>query len=136
MITDRQVAPSKSQSSGPTKSCLPPPESQVCGSDRDSLFQTRYEERYDVYDRDYVSWLQQNHPESLPAHFKPSTTAATAISSDGDATCSTSGDASECWIMRLMYFCCYIIEGILPYICSAQSVDLHYLGIPRMDAIL
>ena len=30
------------------------------------LFQTRFEEGYDLPDRDYFEWLHVHHPESLP----------------------------------------------------------------------
>ena len=35
----------------------------------EELFQTRYENGYDLFiDPNYVSWLQLHHPESLPEH--------------------------------------------------------------------
>lgn len=29
------------------------------------VFQTRYEEGYDIYDRDYMMWLEINHPSTV-----------------------------------------------------------------------
>lgn len=34
--------------------------------DQVSLFRTRYEEGYDIFDSEYVEWLQLIHPESIP----------------------------------------------------------------------
>ena len=60
--------------------------------DLNSLFQTRFEEGYDVYDSEYVSWLHHNHPESVPPQFK--NTATAAVSSSSGATCNNSSDTS------------------------------------------
>lgn len=34
--------------------------------EQEEKFQKRHEEGYDLYDPEYVSWLERNHPESLP----------------------------------------------------------------------
>ena len=33
----------------------------------EALYQRRYEEGYDLFDPEYVSWLEQHHPEAVPA---------------------------------------------------------------------
>ena len=39
--------------------------------DQIRLFTLRYEEGYDVYDKEYLQWLTINHPESIPVFQKP-----------------------------------------------------------------
>ena len=82
-VTDRQIAPSnifrteKEVSLSQTKSTsteemkaaangsdisVTPPSSD----DRESLFKKRFEEGYDIFDEEYVTWLRCNHPKSVP----------------------------------------------------------------------
>ena len=95
-ITDRQIAPSKlrySAQAGSEKSLSP----VVQGSgieDLNSFFQTRFEEGYDVYDSEYVSWLHRNHPKSVPPQFKQLDPVIPPVSSSSGATCSNSGGPS------------------------------------------
>lgn len=81
-VTDRQIAPlnlfppeknvastSETKSTGPEskhegdKAVLSSP---LPSSDRYSIFKMRYEEGYDIYDDEYVAWLQKHHPDSVP----------------------------------------------------------------------
>lgn len=56
--------------------------------EQEALFQVRYEEQYDVYDPEYVSWLdvydlswlEANHPEAVPADRYKLITASTTVS--------------------------------------------------------
>ena len=79
-VSDRQLAPSKavrlknpslshsssdftlssSADSQPEEKLLP----SIFTKEQEALYQTRYEEGYDVYDCSYVTWLQLNHPEA------------------------------------------------------------------------
>ena len=34
---------------------------------KEDLYQQRFEEAYDLCDPDYILWLEQHHPEPLPA---------------------------------------------------------------------
>ena len=34
---------------------------------KEDLYQQRFEEGYDLFDLDYILWLEQHHPEALPA---------------------------------------------------------------------
>ena len=67
-VTDRQIAPSKTsmectQSEGISTS----PDTQSSTSPNlESIFIKRYEEGYDIYDKEYVAWLRCHHPESIP----------------------------------------------------------------------
>ena len=36
-------------------------------SKKEELYQRRFEEGYDIYDSEYLEWLEKNHPESVPA---------------------------------------------------------------------
>ena len=92
-VTDRQIAPSKSYCSAQTgseKRCVPPVVQASGTDDLDSLYQKRYEEGYDMYDSEYVSWLQRHHPKSVPSQCKLLTSATADVSSHGDATGSNS----------------------------------------------
>ena len=37
------------------------------GGTKEDLYQQRFEEGYDLFDPDYILWLEQHHPEALPA---------------------------------------------------------------------
>ena len=36
-------------------------------SEKEELYKRRFEEGYDIYDCEYLEWLEKNHPESVPA---------------------------------------------------------------------
>jgi hypothetical protein len=38
--------------------------------EEEKLYQTRYEEGYNLFDEKYVKWLEQNHPSNIPADFQ------------------------------------------------------------------
>ena len=70
-ITDREMAPSAvthKEVESPS-----PSESEASGWN-EALFQKRFEEEYDMYDDDYLSWLKVHHPDSVPPHLASSTT--------------------------------------------------------------
>ena len=48
--------------------------------DQIRLFTERYEEGYDVYDKEYLQWLTINHPESIPVSQTPETSFADLFS--------------------------------------------------------
>ena len=43
------------------------PNSNHTNSEKEELYQKRFEEGYDIYDSEYLEWLENNHPESVPA---------------------------------------------------------------------
>ena len=49
------------------------------------LFQTRFEDGYNIYnDKDYVSWLELNHPEAAPSNLTCIDTAISLLDSFSD----------------------------------------------------
>ena len=38
--------------------------------EEEKLYQTRYEEGYNLFDEQYIKWLEQNHPLNIPADFQ------------------------------------------------------------------
>ena len=90
-VTDRQIAPSKAVCvMKDIRASMSPPESTdmqaSCnlGSDRDSIFEKRYSEGYDIYSEDYVAWLQVHHPQSIPPNIQP----PPPLSDDTHSNCS------------------------------------------------
>ena len=43
------------------------PDTNQIDSKKEELFQRRFEEGYDIYDSEYLEWLERNHPVSVPA---------------------------------------------------------------------
>lgn len=41
--------------------------------EEEKLYQTRYEEGYNLFDEKYVKWLYQNHPSDIVAYLQPLT---------------------------------------------------------------
>ena len=62
-ILDRQVAPSKAVT--PPPPILNSPEVSVFSPEKQSLFQKRYEEGYDLNDTEYMVWLRINHSDEV-----------------------------------------------------------------------
>ena len=89
-ITDREMAPSAATHKM-AKSPLPL-ESQAPSWD-EALFQKCFEEGYDVYDDDYLSWLRVHHPESVPSHLASKVSSSTS-SSLGGLRCPSTAPSS------------------------------------------
>ena len=45
---------------------VPSSPSPTFTQEQEDLFERRYEEKYDQYDSEYISWLELNHPEAVP----------------------------------------------------------------------
>jgi len=45
---------------------VPSSPSPTFTQEQEDLFERRYEEKYDLYDSEYISWLELNHPEAVP----------------------------------------------------------------------
>ena len=53
----------------------------------EALYQKRYEEGYDLFDPEYVSWLEQHHPEAVPAdRYTLTSTTDASVSKSQDST--------------------------------------------------
>lgn len=71
--------------------------------EEEKLYQTRYEEGYNLFDENYVKWLEQNHPSDIPADLQPLTQTMSSTSGSQDLMPETepsvdslsSKDASE-----------------------------------------
>ena len=71
-INDQQMAPSKAlhvtekHLHSEESSCLPHSDSSASASAvQAAMLQRRYEEGHNLFDPEYISWLSQNHPESV-----------------------------------------------------------------------
>ena len=62
-VLDRQVAPLKAAT--PPPPILNSPEVSVFSPEKQSLFQKRYEEGYDMNDPEYMVWLRINHSDEV-----------------------------------------------------------------------
>ena len=101
-VGDRQIAPSKAIYSvkGSGVASMSPPEStdttdtQSSGvPELESTFQKRYEEGFDIYDEEYLTWLRRHHPESIPPNLKSLTPKTADVSTSGTISsppCTTS----------------------------------------------
>ena len=59
----------------------------------ESTFQKRYEEGFDIYDEEYLTWLRRHHPESIPPNLKSLTPKTADVSTSGTISsppCTTS----------------------------------------------
>ena len=63
----------KVEKSASTSTSIKSPSTDTHYCDRDALFQKRYEEGYDIYDEENVTWLCCNHPDSIPDSHQSST---------------------------------------------------------------
>ena len=95
-VTDRQKAPKAfgltSTASNPRKDET----SKLClfSKEQGALYQRRYEEKYDIKDPDYLTWVKINHPET-----NVSSTEVSSVSSDHPNSTKSSEVLSEILVL-------------------------------------
>ena len=101
-VTNRQIAPSKTNYSMNQKECTQSegistsPDTQSSTSPNvESIFIKRYEEGYDIYDKEYVAWLRCHNPESIPPNITSLTTTGIPFSGAVDSSDSLPCTASS-----------------------------------------
>ena len=73
-----------------------PSVTSVPSEDQMNLFQTRYENGYDIYeDPMYVEWLRQQHPDALPEDISLACTAADDLSQVSSCTSESERQISD-----------------------------------------
>ena len=75
----------------------------------EELFQTRFENGYDLFiDPNYISWLQLNHPESLPAHVSADLNRDDNMDLDNNVHMDPDMDM-DCSVPLTRYMCMYVV---------------------------
>ena len=129
-ITDRELAPSKAMK--PKTSSTWSPGSNDTQATDESRFQTRYEEGYDLYDEQYLTWLRHHHPESVSAYLESSKSDSTSCSISAGTYVSIIDKAVVCNYLTNVLFCSGVSEGSSKSVASGTSSDLsELLALPK-----
>ena len=65
------------------------------GGTKEDLYQQRFEKGYDLFDPDYILWLEQHYPEALPADRYKLTSAPSGRMPPGGSASSPSLSSSH-----------------------------------------
>ena len=99
-VTDRQIAPSIAACEVKRSD-----EANDMSPELESVFEKRYQEGYDIYSKQYISWLHQHHPESIPAEIK--LTPAVDVSANCAAGSTDSPPlttSSKCYCAKVVHY--------------------------------
>ena len=92
-ILDRLVAPSKAVT--PPPPILNSPEVSVFSPEKQSLFQKRYEEGYDLNDPEYMVWLRINHSDEVNSASSSVSSASATLSHQSKQSNESSSHQSK-----------------------------------------